>query len=262
MTIAIVIPARFNSKRLPGKPMALIAGVSLLERVWRIAMKVQGVSRVVIATDDQRVVDHAAGFAGDCLMTSADLATGTDRVHAALALMIPRPSAVINLQGDAVLTPPWVVQAVVDEFRADPMVGMVTAAVRCSWRQLAEIQKLKAQNPASGTLVTLDQAGRALYFSKAIIPFLRSTDLPAPPVHRHIGLYGYGADLLDRFASLPQTPLEIAEQLEQLRALEHGIPIKVAVVDYRGRTHGSVDSPDDIRVVEEIIAREGELVEA
>jgi 3-deoxy-manno-octulosonate cytidylyltransferase (CMP-KDO synthetase) len=260
MSIAIIIPARFNSKRLPGKPMAMVAGVSLLERVWRIARAVQGVSRVVIATDDQRIADHASGFGADSLMTPVGLATGTDRVRAALTVMTPKPTAVINLQGDAVLTPPWVVQAVVDEFHADPDVGMVTAAVQCSWRQLAEIQELKAQSPSSATLVTLDLAGRALYFSKAMIPYLRSRDLPQPPVHRHIGIYGYSVDILERLAGLPQTPLEIAEQLEQLRALEHGIPIKVAVVDYRGRTHGSVDSPEDIRVIEEIIAREGELV--
>lgn len=258
--MAIVIPARFNSKRLPGKPMMLIRNVSLLERVWRIAKAVRGVSEVYIATDDQRIADHAAQFGGKALMTLPDLATGTDRVHAALAMIDPRPDAVINLQGDALLTPPWVVQALVDEFHADPEIAMVTAAVRCDWAQLAEIEALKRESPSSGTLVTLDLSGRALYFSKAIIPFLRNRDRDPPPVHRHIGIYGYRADMLERLAALPQSPLECAEQLEQLRALENGIPIKVALVDYRGRTHGSVDSPSDIPVVEAIIEREGELL--
>jgi len=260
MKIAIVIPARYGSKRLPGKPMADIAGVSLLERVWRIAGAVKGVSGVYVATDDQRVADHAASFGAQAVMTPSDCATGTDRVRAALHLMEDKPDAVINLQGDAVLTPPWVVQALVDEFHADPSVSMVTAAVRCSWRQLAELQELKTHSPTSGTTVTMNKSGYALYFSKQVIPYLRTQTFEVPPVHRHIGIYGYSAATLDTLATLEQSPLEIAEQLEQLRALENGIPIKVALVDYKGRTHGSVDTPEDIPVVEEIIAREGELV--
>jgi|SRR5579859_216180 len=260
MKIAIVIPARFGSKRLPGKPMVKVAGVSLLERVWRIAKAVQGVSAVYVATDDDRVADHARSFGAEPIMTPSDVATGTDRVRAALHAMKDPPDAVINLQGDAVLTPPWVVQALVDAFHADHSVEMVTAAMRCSWKQLAELQELKSHSPTSGTTVTMDKFGRALYFSKTVIPYLRTQTFETPPVHRHIGIYGYSAAILDRLASLEQTPLEIAEQLEQLRALENGIPIKVALVDYKGRTHGSVDTPEDIPVVEEIIAREGELV--
>jgi 3-deoxy-manno-octulosonate cytidylyltransferase (CMP-KDO synthetase) len=153
-----------------------------------------------------------------------------------------------------------VVQALVDEFHADPSLSMVTAAVHCSWAQLDEIVAHKRTSPTSGTLVTMDRLGRALYFSKAVIPYLRNRDFAVPPVYRHIGIYGYASDVLDRLSRLPQTPLEVAEQLEQLRALEHGIPIKVAVVDYRGRTHGSVDTEADLALVETIIAREGELV--
>lgn len=260
MDVAIVIPARFGSRRLPGKPMVQIAGKSLLNRIYAIAKAVKGVSQVYIATDDPRVAEHAASFGATALMTSPDCPTGTDRVHAALQQMSKRPDAVVNLQGDAVLTPPWVVQALVDAFHADPKVGMVTAAVRCSWQQYREIEELKAQSPTSGTLVTMDKFGRALYFSKAIIPYLRIRDFDMPPVHRHIGIYGYAADTLQQLSSLEQTPLEVAEQLEQLRALENGIPIKVVVVDYQGRTHGSVDAPEDIPFIEAIIAREGELV--
>ena len=170
MKIAIVIPARFASKRLPGKPMVKVAGVSLLERVWRIAKAVEGVNGVYIATDDERVADHALSFKAEAIMTPSDVATGTDRVRAALHAMADKPDALINLQGDAVLTPPWVVQALVDSFHADNSIGMVTAAVRCSWRQLAEIQELKSHSPTSGTLVTMDKFGKALYFSKTIIP--------------------------------------------------------------------------------------------
>ena len=259
MKTAIVIPARYASQRLPGKPLIEISGRSLLRRVWDIASAVKNTSGVWIATDDERIAAHAKRFGANALLTSADLATGTDRVRAALALMPDPPDAAINLQGDAVLTPPWVVQSLVDALAADPEAGLVTAAVRLTAEGLAEMMALKAKSPSSGTLVTMDLAGRALYFSKSFIPFVRDTNADAP-VHRHIGIYGYRAEVLKRLASLPPTPLEKAEKLEQLRALEHGIPIRVVVVDYRGRTHGSVDTDADLAFVAAVIAREGELV--
>ncbi len=258
MKIAIVIPARYQSKRLPGKPLVEIAGRSLLNRVWRIASAVHGTAGVWIATDDERIAAHAKSFGAQAVMTASDLATGTDRVRAAVAQMADPPDAAINLQGDAVLTPPWVVQALVDAFAADPSADMVTAAVRLTQAQIAETIALKAKSPSSGTMVTMDLSGRALYFSKMMIPFRR--DGVDAPMHRHIGIYGYRAEVLERLSALPPSPLEKAEQLEQLRALENGIPIKVALVDYRGRTHGSVDTEEDLRFVETVIAREGELV--
>lgn len=259
MKIAIVIPSRYQSKRLPGKPLIEIAGRTLLRRVWDIARAVRGTSGVWIATDDARIAAHAESFGAAAVMTAPELATGTDRVCAALTAMGERPDAVINLQGDAVLTPPWVVQALVDAFATDPRTEMVTAAVRLTPAQIAEVRALKAKSPSSGTMVTMDLAGRALYFSKAMIPFAREGD-DAAPMHRHIGIYGYRAEVLERLSSLAPTPLEKAEQLEQLRALEHGIPIRVALVDYRGRTHASVDTREDLAFVEAAIAREGELV--
>lgn len=263
MDIAIIIPARFNSSRFPGKPMYSIAGKSLLERVYTIALAVKGVSSVHITTDDDRVAAHAASFGAHAVLTSVSCKTGTDRVNETIAKLDRKPDAVVNLQGDAVLTPPWVVQALVDEFKMDSTLGMVTAAVHCSWEQLEALKALKVKSPTSGTTVVMDRFGRALYFSKMILPNLRGADgAPKPPVYRHIGIYGYSVPVLSRLSTLAQSPLEAAEQLEQLRALENGIPIKVAVVDYRGRTHGSVDTPEDVPVVEGIIAREGELVGA
>jgi 3-deoxy-manno-octulosonate cytidylyltransferase (CMP-KDO synthetase) len=262
MKTAIVIPARYGSSRLEGKPLMAVAGRSLLRRAWDIARAVTGVSGVWIATDDARIADHASEFNADVLLTSAELASGTDRVRAALELLPERPDAVINLQGDAVLTPPWVVQALVDAIAAEPGLGIVTAAVRCTPAQIAALTALKARSPSSGTLVTMDLKGNALYFSKSMIPYARAggADGGAAPVHRHVGIYGYAARVLERLAALAPTPLERAEQLEQLRALENGIPIRVVVVDYRGRTHGSVDTREDIAFVEAVIAREGELV--
>ncbi len=260
MNIVIVIPARYGSTRFPGKPLALIAGRSLLHRVFAIAKAVEKVAGVYIATDDERIAEHARGFGAEVLITPEPCRTGTERVFAAAKMLDLRPDAVINLQGDAVLTPPWVVQAIADAFHAEPALPLVTPAVRLSLAQCAELNDMKARAPSSGTLVTFDRHGDALYFSKAIIPFLRDSGQDPPPLYRHIGIYGYAFDTLSRLSSLDQTPLEKAEQLEQLRALENRIPIRVVVVTYRGRTHWSVDVPDDIRKVEKIIAREGELV--
>ena len=160
MDIAIVIPSRYGSKRLPGKPMLPIRGKSLLHRVWSIGKAVTGVSEVYVATDDERIAEHARGFGAVPVMTSPDCENGTERAHAAIRTLAKRPDAVINLQGDAVLTPPWVVQALVDAFHADPSVSIVTAAVHCTWEQVAALEEHKRANPASGTLVTMDKSGR------------------------------------------------------------------------------------------------------
>lgn len=260
MRIVIVIPARYGSRRYPGKPMVLIRGRSLLSRVWSIAKAVRGVDQTYVATDDERVAAHAKSFGAEVVMTSPDCANGTERVCQALRAVAPRPDVVINLQGDAVLTPPWVIQALADAFRADPSLKLVTAAVRCDEKTLEELLRLKEKSPTSGTLVTFDKRGFALYFSKAAIPYLRIRPEGALPVYRHVGIYGYRTETLEELSRLEPTPLETAEQLEQLRALENGIPVKVVLVDYRGRTHGSVDSPEDVPVIEAIIEREGELV--
>lgn len=262
MDIVIVIPARYGSRRFPGKPLADIGGRSLLSRTWSIAKAVRNVSEVYIATEDERVAGHARGFGALTVMTSKACANGTERVYELVRGLEKRPDAVINLQGDAVLTPPWVIEALVDAFLDDPSIRLVTPAVRCSWRQYEEIRDLKERSPTSGTTVTFDKNGNALYFSKAMIPYMRIRDMDPPPFFRHIGIYGYRYDAIEELSTLAPTPLETAEQLEQLRALENGIPIKIVVVDYRGRTHWSVDAPEDIDKVLEIIEREGELLGA
>lgn len=260
MNIVIVIPARYNSRRYPGKALVEIYGRSVLNRTWSIACAVQHVAAVHIATEDERVAEHARAFGASVIMTSPDCRNGTERVYQAVRRLSERPDAVVNVQGDAVLTPPWVVQALVDVFLADSSVHLVTAATQCSWRQYGEIEAIKSVSPTSGTLVTFDKNGNALYFSKSMIPYLRMKDADPPPVYRHIGVYGYRYDALEELASLEQTPLERAEQLEQLRALENDIPVRVILVDYRNRTHWSVDTPEDVAKVKAIIDKEGELL--
>jgi 3-deoxy-manno-octulosonate cytidylyltransferase (CMP-KDO synthetase) len=259
MKTAIVIPARYGSSRFPGKPLHPVLGVSMLERVWRIATSIDNAAEVLVATEDRRIVDFAEGFGARAVMTSESCANGTERTAEALKVAGVSAEIIVNLQGDALLTPPWVLDAMIDDMRGDPGADIVTPAVRLDGRALDEFLEMKEATPASGTSVVFDNRRRALYFSKRVIPFIRKTGHAT--VHRHIGLYAFRAESLDRYVRLPQTPLEITEGLEQLRALEHGMTIKVAVVDYRGRSHGSVDSPEDVAFVERLIAREGELVE-
>lgn len=258
MSAAIIIPARYGSSRLPGKPMEKIAGISLLERVWRISRATEGATRIVIATEDQRIVDHAASFGAEAVLTPADCENGTERTFHAIAAAGITEKAVLNFQGDAVLTPPWVLQAMIDEFSARPGFDIVTPAVALDEDGIAALARHKETNPSSGTTVVMGQDRNALYFSKNILPYRRKKGLV--PVWRHIGLYGYTTDALSRYVALKPTPLELTEGLEQLRALENGMKVRVVAVDYRGRSHASVDTPDDLRQAEAIIAAEGELV--
>jgi 3-deoxy-manno-octulosonate cytidylyltransferase (CMP-KDO synthetase) len=258
MIAAIVIPARHGSSRFPGKPLHKIAGVPMLERVWRIARAVAGASRVVIATEDERIISLAKTFGAEAVLTPESCANGTERVRAAVDAAAIGEDILLNLQGDALLTPPWILEAMIAEMTASPGTEMVTAAVKLEGGALEAFAKHKESAPASGTTVVFDVHRDALYFSKTILPYRRNAGFAA--VYRHIGLYGYRRAGLERYMALPPGPLEQSEGLEQLRALENGMKIRIVVVDYHSRTHGSVDAPEDVAVVEAIIAKEGELV--
>ncbi len=257
--ITAVIPARYGSKRFPGKPLTLVKGVSLLQRVWALAKAAPGINQVLIATDDERVLSVARAFGAEAVMTSPNLPNGTVRALAAVEHGSLLPTHVVNVQGDALLTPPWVIDALARAMRDDPEATIVTPAVRMTKAAYEQLLQAKNESPSSGTTVVFDRRGNALYFSKRVIPFLRNAS-GEPPVHRHIGLYGYRLDALRRYVALPEGPLEKAEQLEQLRALENGLPIRVVLTDYRGRTHWSIDNPQDVAAAERLIAAEGELL--
>jgi len=260
MKTIIVIPARYGSTRLPGKPLALIAGKSLLQRTWSIAMTVQHIEGVYIATDDERVKAHAEGFGAQVIMTPVDISNGTERAFHAASSLAWTPDIILNLQGDAVLTPPWVIQTLVDSMLADVAIGFATTAVRLTVEQYQQMVDSKREGAVGGTTVVFDKQHHALYFSKSLIPFMRKKLEDPLPVFRHIGLYVYRYDILKQYLALPPSELEQVEGLEQLRALDNGIPIKVVEVDYRGRTHCAVDSQADVDYVEQLIAKEGELL--
>jgi 3-deoxy-manno-octulosonate cytidylyltransferase (CMP-KDO synthetase) len=256
----IIIPARYNSSRLPGKPLQLISGKSLIERVWTIAKSVKGIDEVYIATDDARIELHALEFSAKVMMTG-NCPNGTERVFKlASDLKLQDNDWIINLQGDAVLTPPWVVQALLDATVNSYRLEIVTPATRITKAEYFAMQAAKLKGEVGGTMVVCDKVYNALYFSKSMIPYLRDSTIDNPPLYRHIGLYAYRFATLKKYNSLPPTVLEQIEGLEQLRALENGIPIRVVMVDYRGRTHGSIDSISDVREVEKVIEQEGELV--
>jgi 3-deoxy-manno-octulosonate cytidylyltransferase (CMP-KDO synthetase) len=264
LSAAIIIPARYGSSRLPGKPMMPISGISMLERVWKIAKSVRGCTRVVIATEDQRIIDHAKAFGAEAVLTPEDCQNGTERTFATITAANVEEDFLINFQGDAVLTPPWVLEAMVAEYEAGADFDLVTPATRFSRESLEAFKEHKKipGNEASGTTVVFDGKRNALYFSKSVIPHVRGKEFrDHPPVYRHIGLYGYTKSGLSKYMNLAPSHLEQVEGLEQLRAIENHLVVRVAIVDYQGRTHQSVDSQDDMRLVEEIIAREGELLD-
>jgi 3-deoxy-manno-octulosonate cytidylyltransferase (CMP-KDO synthetase) len=232
-----VIPARYASTRFPGKPLALIAGRPMIEHVWRRCQEARVFDEVVVATDDPRIQEAVARFGGTAVMTSPDCATGTDRV-AEVARARPEVDVWVNVQGDEPLVDPDALRVLAGLF-ADPGVGMGTL--------VRPLDAIEAESPHVVKAV-LALNGDALYFSRSTIPFVREPG-EAGAVKRwaHLGLYGYRRETLLRLAGLSATPLEQAEKLEQLRALEHGIRIRCGKV--AGRTV-AVDVPEDVARVE------------
>lgn len=231
----------------------------MVQRVWALARSVDGVARVVVATDDERIAKFCEMIGADCCMTSREARSGTDRTYEAVTQLNPLPTIILNLQGDAILTPPWVIADLLRFATSRTDVKISTVATRMTIDAFRQLQLVKSGGEVGGTTVTFDREGRALYFSKSPIPFVRTVATPLP-VFRHIGLYSFTFEALQTFVGLPESQLEKAEGLEQLRALEGGIPIHVVEVDYRERTHWGVDSPQDAALCATIIAKEGELL--
>lgn len=258
----IIIPARMASSRYPNKPTCLIRGVSMIERVYRIAKASEYASRVIITTDDLALKAHTEKFGAEVIMTSIDCKTGTDRVAQAYEKLNTAYKTIFNLQGDAVLTPPWIIDAILKAMLNDSTVPMATPVVKLSGEALAKFVAKKQAGSSSGTCAVFDKNYNALYFSKTLIPNHRDNkaDIENYQIHQHVGLYAYTPECLKQMTQLEQTPLEKIEQLEQLRALENGIRIRVVPVDYKNRSHGSVDNPEDVALIESIIDKEGELV--
>lgn len=263
MKTAIIIPARYASTRLPGKPLAMIAGQTMLSRVVDIARAAASDMhdvQIVVATDDARITDHCDALGVKWVMTPSECPTGTDRVHAAVDQLEDKPDFIINLQGDAPLTPPDFVASLIKSF-ADKPTDVVTPVTQLSWEQLDRLREQKKVTPFSGTLAVFDQdSGRAFWFSKNIIPAIRKEEKlramgPMSPVYRHPGMYGYSRAMLATYTTLPEGRFEALEGLEQLRVIENGFEIRCVPVDYRGRpAMNGVDSPEDLARCEALLA--------
>lgn len=269
MKTAIIIPARYASTRLPGKPLLMIRGQTLLERVVRLSQAaahgLKNVS-VIVATDDDRITRHCKEIDVTVLMTPPDSPSGTDRVAKALQQMNDKPDFILNMQGDAPLTPPDFLRAMIEAFIASPC-DAVTPVTQLTWEQLDSFRQSKLTTPFSGTTAVFNEkTGNALWFSKNIIPAIRKEEelrnkSDKSPIFRHIGLYGYSREMLEKYINLPESKFEKLEGLEQLRLLENGYTIRCVPVDFRCRANMSgVDSPEDIGRAEELIAKHGELL--
>jgi 3-deoxy-manno-octulosonate cytidylyltransferase (CMP-KDO synthetase) len=264
MSALIVIPARYQSTRFPGKPLVMIAGKTMLQRVIDAAKTaIQSTSvptDLLVATDDQRILQHAETLGVPATLTPSHCATGSDRCFAAVQSLPEPPEYVINLQGDAPLTPPHFIQALLDKLVEGPQVEVVTPVVALSWEALETLRNNKQSTPHSGTTVIVNQ-GKAVWFSKNIIPAIRNeaklrTTTTLSPVFSHIGLYGYRLHMLQTFVNLPRTHYEQLEELEQLRLLEHGYDIHAVKVDYQGLPAAmGVDTPEDAQRVEALIKK-------
>ncbi len=258
MRTLAVLPSRYAASRFPGKPLALIAGKPMIQRVWEAASRAEGVDRVVVATDDERICSAVHDFDGQVIITDPALPSGTDRVAAALELLGETFDVVLNIQGDEPAMHPDTIAAVVRLMAEHPELPMATAA--CPFAHPDEIF-----NPNAVKVVT-DDRSRALYFSRSPIPYLRSSSVFEPDFRpwmqpaqlkffkRHLGIYAYRPEALRTFTQLPPHPLEQLEILEQLRALATGLAIGVAETAHLSL---GVDTPSDVPAAEQLLKERG-----
>lgn len=269
MKTVIVIPARYASTRLPGKPLAMINGQTMLQRVVNLSKSAAtGLSDVsiIVATDDARISNHCQEIGINAVMTSLQCTSGTDRVAEAVSKMQNKPDFILNMQGDAPLTPPHFLRCLINSFLASPC-DVITPITQLSWQQLDTLKKDKLTTPFSGTTVIFNEkTNNAYWFSKKILPAIRDEDTmrkksDKSPVFRHIGLYGYSLAMLENFINLPASKFEQLEGLEQLRILENGYAIRCVPVDFNGEANMSgIDCEQDLVRAEALIAKHGDAV--
>lgn len=253
--IAIVIPARAGSTRFPNKPLALLAGRTVLSWVVAAAQKsTQGASSidVLVATESQEIAIHARSLGVKAVLTPLFCKTGSDRVLAALRQEDLKPDIVVNLQGDAPLISGDLITILINALIYDKNASVATPVRRLDWPALDALRDTKRTQPFSGTTAVVSESGRALWFSKMILPAIRGeVDLRtcgAPcPILQHIGLYAFHTHALERFCALPESPYERLEGLEQLRLLESGIPIcAVEIPPHLAPPMGGIDTKEDL----------------
>lgn len=263
-SFVIVIPARYASSRYPGKPLVPLKGVSgksksLIERSWECASKVMNCRGVWVATDDDRIAQEVRRFGGNVVMTSPDCANGTERCADAIDQIGETVDFVVNLQGDAPLSPPSVVEQLVERMAQDTSAAMATPAVRCSTSVYRHLITDAENGRVGGTTAVFNRDLRALYFSKRIIPYLpeRETTEEFVPVHLHLGLYAYRPEALAQYKDATPSHLEQLEGLEQLRFLDLGLPVSIVQLDPLGWDSIELNNPSDVPPIERVLAERG-----
>ena len=268
MKTLIVIPARYASKRFPGKPLEQINGISMIRRTAKIAKKVvmHDINcDYVVATEDERVKKHCDSYGINCLMTSKSHSSGSDRILEACIISEKIKnidySFVINLQGDSPFTPPAHIKTIIEELQNGARVA--TPIINLSWSELEKLREKKSVTPFSGTTVIKNKNNNALWFSKNIIPAIRNENnlkkaSKYSPVYQHVGLYGYNKETLKTFTKLPISNYEKFEGLEQLRLVENGINIKCAEVEGSNIHSSGIDTPNDLKLAENLLLQYGD----
>lgn len=256
---AIIIPARYSSQRYPGKPLAELRGAggesrSLVRRSWEAAIAIASADRVWVATDDQRIAAHVSSFGGQVVMTPDTCRNGTERCAAALEVLGEIAPIIVNLQGDAPLTPCFVVAELVAALAADPAAVMTTPAVRCSptlYRHLVTDQR---EGRVGGTTVVFGADHRALYFSKRVVPHVPEAHADGhAQVHLHLGVYAYRPAALRAYAAMAPSVLEQLEGLEQLRFLETGDIVRVVPFAPLDWDCIELNNPEDVPAIEAVL---------
>ena len=254
----IIIPARWGSSRFAGKPLTALltapdgTNQPLLWWSYQAALKVLPTTQVWIATDDVRIIEAARSYGAQAVMTSVDCRNGTERIYeAANKLNLSDETIIVNLQGDAPLTPPDFIAALIDTLIADPSVSVATPALRCDKAALERFRDQRARGLVGGTTLVKAANGDALYFSKEVLPFadqITGQEVSIPVFH-HVGLYAYRRPALAHYMNLNEGALEKIEGLEQLRFLENNIPVRCVEVEAAGRAFWEVNNPEDIALV-------------
>lgn len=232
MKVIGIIPARYASTRFPGKPLVLIDGKTMIQRVYEQARQAVSLSEVVVATDDQRIADEVNRFGGRVLMTSSFHQNGTERCAEAAQLLGEHADVVINIQGDEPFIHPETIDQLAQQFKQSET-QIATLAIPCN-----DFEQIKR---SSAVKVVLNQQHQAMYFSRSVIPFYRNN---SGTYLRHIGIYGFRKSVLEAVVLLPESKLERAEMLEQLRWLENGYTIHVGITQHESQ---SIDTPEDLQ---------------
>jgi 3-deoxy-manno-octulosonate cytidylyltransferase (CMP-KDO synthetase) len=261
MNSVILIPARYRSTRYPGKPLVPLKGATgaakpLIQRSVEAARRVSGVSGVFVTTDDERIADACSASGVGVIMTSAECRNGTERCAEAL-VSLHNPDLVINFQGDALLTPPAFVEALIARMESEREALVATPAMRLRSDEVRALQAEERAGRVGGTSVVTDGRGRALYFSKRLIPHLPAGALDAEmsAVRLHVGVYAYRPEALERYAATPVSELETLEGLEQLRFLVAGVPVAVVDVATPDFTLRELNNPEDVVPIELALAQ-------